>query len=227
MKKVIALLLALVMVFALCACGDSQTQTGPGSASTPGTETTPGGEENPPAVSVPLDGSWPEETIKIGVEAFDQAKVQTVTFAPNSKVSYIGEDAFNECAITEITIPTSVETIGSNAFKGCTGLIILLGYDAAGYGQASAKWANDWHGDTPYSFSGGDSEVQIDDNFKGIYFEEYGVVYIMEYIGSGEELVLQGALADAEDELGAPVELHVGVVLGHIGEEVDRGVGVN
>ena len=53
MKKLIALLMALVMVFALCACGPT---TGPGPASNPGTEgsqsgTEPSqsGEENPPA----------------------------------------------------------------------------------------------------------------------------------------------------------------------------------
>ena len=70
MKKAIALLLALVMVFALCACTPKDPNAGP--ASNPGTEPSQsGGEENPPAGSVPLDGSWPEEAIKIGVEAFD------------------------------------------------------------------------------------------------------------------------------------------------------------
>ncbi len=49
MKKWFALMLALVMVFALCACGPKNPSAGP--ASNPGTETTPGGEnpggENP------------------------------------------------------------------------------------------------------------------------------------------------------------------------------------
>lgn len=73
MKKLIALLLALVMVFALVACGEQ----------TPGSS-----EPNGPAVSDPVDTpsdsvvavtyenyafdrSWPEETLKIGVELFN------------------------------------------------------------------------------------------------------------------------------------------------------------
>ena len=42
MKKALALLLSLVMVFALCACGPAETT---GGTSDPGTETTPGGEQ--------------------------------------------------------------------------------------------------------------------------------------------------------------------------------------
>ena len=43
MKKIVALLLALVMVLALCACTPQDPNVGP--ASNPGTETTPGGEQ--------------------------------------------------------------------------------------------------------------------------------------------------------------------------------------
>ena len=48
MKKLFALLLALVMVFALAACGP-KTQTGPGPASNPGTESTPPSEAQTPS----------------------------------------------------------------------------------------------------------------------------------------------------------------------------------
>lgn len=129
-------------------------------------------------------------------------------------VKTIGASAFeDDVLLTEITIPTSVETIGSNAFKGCTNLLILLGYDAESYGQASAKWANDWHGNTPYSFAGGDSEVQIDSDFKGLYFEEYGVVYIMEYIGSGDTLVLKDKM-DYDGGTDLEVRYHRGLFKG-------------
>lgn len=46
MKKLIALLLALTMVFALCACSPT-TQTGPGPASNPGSTSSDSGGENP------------------------------------------------------------------------------------------------------------------------------------------------------------------------------------
>lgn len=68
MKKFIALLLALLMVFALAACGNGNQ---PGE-SNPGSEA-PTGE---PAASVTyenyaFDRSWPEETLKIGVVLFN------------------------------------------------------------------------------------------------------------------------------------------------------------
>lgn len=139
-------------------------------------------------ISVTFEGTNLQD---IGEGAFRRMSALEEFTLPEG-VKNIGASAFeDDVLLTELTIPTSVETIGSNAFKGCTNLIILLSYDAASYGEASAKWANDWHGDTPYSFAGGDSEVQIDENFKGIYFEEYGVVYIMEYVGTGDTLVLQ------------------------------------
>ena len=65
MKKLIALLLALVMVFALVACGTSGDQpTGePSNESGSATAVT---YEN-----YAYDRSWPEETLKIGVELFN------------------------------------------------------------------------------------------------------------------------------------------------------------
>lgn len=62
MKKSIALLLALAMVFALCACSSTNSTT----------STAPEGESSQSVSNaIPLDGSWPEEHIKIGVVAFD------------------------------------------------------------------------------------------------------------------------------------------------------------
>lgn len=81
MKKVIAFLLVLMMLVGLMAgCGGSggagDTQSGSESAApaddggeSGGNES--GGNESGGSDSVPLDGSWPAEQIKIGVVAFD------------------------------------------------------------------------------------------------------------------------------------------------------------
>lgn len=71
MKKLIALLLALVMVFALVACGTGSEQP----SGDPGTSTND--PANTPAVETltyenyAYDRSWPEETLKIGVVLFN------------------------------------------------------------------------------------------------------------------------------------------------------------
>ncbi len=75
MKKLIALVLALLMVFALAACGGGDEP----SASTPGSSTsnTPAnGNSDAPVETVTyenyaFDRSWPEETLKIGVVLFN------------------------------------------------------------------------------------------------------------------------------------------------------------
>ena len=95
MKKVIALVLTAVLVMGLAACGNSgsgskdtkpaETKTESKAAETtpaatdaadnagttaPAEETT-GGDDGAAAGQIPLDGSWPEEKVKIGFVAFD------------------------------------------------------------------------------------------------------------------------------------------------------------
>ena len=73
MKKFIALLLALVMVFALVACGNNETPNAP-STNKPSTPSTPNSDA-PTAPAEDNDGlkyltagqKYPAETIKIGV----------------------------------------------------------------------------------------------------------------------------------------------------------------
>ncbi|MBQ9144846.1 MAG: leucine-rich repeat protein [Clostridia bacterium] len=58
-----------------------------------------------------------------GPTKLDYAKLTHVTFAENSVLTSIGEQAFIFCAqLAEITIPNSVTYIGSSAFAGCTSL---------------------------------------------------------------------------------------------------------
>ena len=60
----------------------------------------------------------------IGQCAFFYANsLKTVTFAPNSKLKVIGEQAFSDCASLEtIELPNSVDSIGTNAFVLCENL---------------------------------------------------------------------------------------------------------
>lgn len=53
----------------------------------------------------------------------DCANLQTVTFAPGSKLKFIGSNAFTGCtSLTSIEIPSGVISIGNQAFNGCTDL---------------------------------------------------------------------------------------------------------
>ena len=74
MKKLIALLLALVMVFALVACGN------PGSEQTgdpnPSTSTNPGTD----GPKTDAKGRYPAETVKIGFVNYDTTAEQVLIF---------------------------------------------------------------------------------------------------------------------------------------------------
>jgi len=60
----------------------------------------------------------------IGQCAFFYAtELKSVTFAPNSKLKTIGEQAFSDCTNLEtIELPNSVDSIGVNAFVLCENL---------------------------------------------------------------------------------------------------------
>ena len=62
--------------------------------------------------------SIPESVTSIGSYAFYKCgALETVTFAENSQLTAIGDDAFRSCdRLTTIAIPASVTTIGNNAF---------------------------------------------------------------------------------------------------------------
>ena len=65
----------------------------------------------------------PASVETIGYRAFGKcSKLETVTFAPGSKLKEIVGDAFFNTALESITIPEKVTTIGSGAFEGCSKL---------------------------------------------------------------------------------------------------------
>ncbi len=69
--------------------------------------------------------------------AFCGSNLKTITFSKDSKLKSIGGDAYNgdkfyrygafyACPLTSITLPASVESIGSTAFMNCTKLITVI-----------------------------------------------------------------------------------------------------
>ncbi|WP_177216041.1 leucine-rich repeat domain-containing protein [Prevotella sp. tf2-5] len=65
----------------------------------------------------------PASVTSIGGSAFwNCSYLATVTFAEDSQLTSIGNNAFNNTGLTSINIPASVTTIGNNAFRNCSGL---------------------------------------------------------------------------------------------------------
>ena len=60
---------------------------------------------------------------RIGHSAFDSSDLETITFAANSRLTYISMCAFRGCyRLRNIELPNSLETISSQAFEGCKNL---------------------------------------------------------------------------------------------------------
>ena len=110
-KKLVALLLALVMVLGLAACGgptgeESQNPTGtPASSNNPDPSKTPDGPDNPPAGNGPVldpiepDGSdvaakWTEKTTEDGWIEVTNEGGKTLGYHPSSGVQIIQVDGF-------------------------------------------------------------------------------------------------------------------------------------
>lgn len=63
------------------------------------------------------DITLPASLTTIGSMAFSGVEtLETVSFAPNSKLTTIGTRAFNTSGLSTITLPNSLQTIGENAF---------------------------------------------------------------------------------------------------------------
>ena len=65
-------------------------------------------------------------TVSIGKYAFAESGVTSLTFAENSRVKTIGEGAFENVAITELTVPASVTVIENRAFAGSGDLTVEI-----------------------------------------------------------------------------------------------------
>lgn len=67
--------------------------------------------------------AMPASVTSIGTEAFKMSKITNITFDSNSQITSIPDGMFEDCTeLTSIIIPTSVRTIGDNAFKNCSRL---------------------------------------------------------------------------------------------------------
>ena len=60
----------------------------------------------------------PKSIVHLGTGVFANGGLQEIVFEENSTLETIGSSAFYECNLTEIDIPASVHTIGSDAFSG-------------------------------------------------------------------------------------------------------------
>lgn len=119
MKKIMALLLAFAMVFSMAACGSADQ---PGS-STPGTDAPASPSAPDDGTSIPLDGSWPEKTIKIGIVNMD---VTTPTWALTKRYTdYISEHFNIEFIHSESidAVEDELAFIETCAASGCHGII--------------------------------------------------------------------------------------------------------
>ncbi len=64
----------------------------------------------------------PSNIVFICSSAFDNPRLEGVTFADNSKLEYIGVQAFAGTKLATIELPASLKSIGSHAFAYCVGL---------------------------------------------------------------------------------------------------------
>ncbi len=65
----------------------------------------------------------PASVTTIGASAFMNSKITNVEFAPDSQLTTIEQNAFNEChSLTSIDIPATVTKIGPWAFYACSGM---------------------------------------------------------------------------------------------------------
>lgn len=72
------------------------------------------------ALEVPQKAMNGDVVVAIGEGAFAESGITSVTFAEDSRVTLIGKNAFKACPSLEtVVLPTSVKSIGANAFAGC------------------------------------------------------------------------------------------------------------
>ena len=172
MKKLLALALALVMVLSLAACGGNTTETKGAETETKAAEAvkdvveTVAGEEAPEAIA--LDGTWPEETVKIGFLSFDTTADQHL--ACMDYFDYLSK-YFNIEVISSESIADAegeLNFINDCAAAGCKAIIAYYNVSLAEAAKAcSAQGMYYWGG------FGGDeaayNEVKDDPYYLGGY----------------------------------------------------------
>lgn len=139
-KKVLSMFLAAAMVFSLAACGggdsasdnqgsDSQQEDTSGDEDQePAGDENEGGEDVQGAADggsadITLDGSWPEETVKIGFIGYDQTSEQQM--ATTAYFDYLCENFNIEIMYSEdlTDAQSELDFIGQCAAAGCKAVI--------------------------------------------------------------------------------------------------------
>ncbi|MCL2637236.1 MAG: leucine-rich repeat domain-containing protein [Oscillospiraceae bacterium] len=120
-KKMIAILLAVVLVLGLVGCSG-----GGDPASDFEYRAVSGGIEITKYVGTSVKVNIPakiegEPVVSIGWGAFENSGIMEVNI-PNSVANIYGRAFWNNNGLTSITLPDSLTSIGNNAFAHCTGL---------------------------------------------------------------------------------------------------------
>lgn len=150
-KKVLSVFLAAAMVFSLAACGGGDDNK----ASDPGTEN--GGqedvqkpaddsaekdapEEGGDAPTVNLDGSWPEETVKIGFIGYDSTSEQQLSI--QEYFDYLSEKYNIEVMYSEDLADAEGELnfIADCAAAGCKAIVGYYNESKEGAAEAAAEY---------------------------------------------------------------------------------------
>ena len=142
-KKVLVLFLAIVMVFAMTACGTPAvtTETTAAAAATTAAETTSATTTAevtttaaPVVAALKLDKSWPKETVKIGVETYDVTDMQFL--AMQAYYTYLAKSFNIEFVYSEslANAEDELKFIENCAAAGCKAII---GYYNVAEGQVT------------------------------------------------------------------------------------------
>jgi len=117
----------------------------------------------------------PASVTSIGIDAFMASDITSVTFATNSLLTTIGDQAFLGTNITSINIPASVITIGAEAFRDTSALITI--YIADGQSINGSAITSDTLVTNPYGHTG---DVLFISQYIGPFIDN-GVTYSYGY----------------------------------------------
>ena len=158
-------------------------------------------------------------------------KITTVTFDPDCQVTHIYAHTFSGAAITELTLPNSVQQVGQNAFT-CSNLVTInlgagfVGFNASNAGQPPFTGANNlkyiYVGDAFLASAIRDKIITWNDNNANEYNKKYVDLTIF-YAGTKEQAE---AIIDAANggTTGTPVNTYFGSMIAISQEEYESAV---
>ena len=109
----------------------------------------------------------PASVQSIGNASFEETGLRAVTFEEGSKLTSIGTTAFAYTDLTEIAIPSTVDTMYSTAFKGCTQLVSIDLTGNSTYRTDGSIVYNDVKGTMLFAIPGV-KDIVIPDGYKEI-----------------------------------------------------------